>query len=158
LHQNNIIHRDLKSQNIFVKYDEHREIKQLVIGDFDAAKRITKTTKAKTIVGTLSYMAPEVISSGEAGYGFSADVWSFGMILFEFLTLKPPFPEDEPIRIPERILAGDIPSVDDFIELSPDYDELVELHERCTNIKPDQRPSINEVKKLIRKMLKTFNL
>ena len=85
LHQHNIIHRDLKSQNIFVKYDEHRDIGTLVIGDFDTAKRITQNVKgylsilnidwiAKTVIGTLSFMAPEVVNSdGKSGYGFAVD-------------------------------------------------------------------------------------
>jgi len=155
LHQNNIIHRDLNSQNIFIKYDEHRDIMGIVIGDIDSSKRISLSNK---VVGSISYLAPEIISLGGTNYSYEADIWSFGMVLFEILTLCPPFIDEDPLKIPERITEGHLPVVDDLIELNGDYNGLVELHEICTSLSPHERPTIDVVKKEIRKMLQSFNL
>jgi len=109
LHKNNIIHRDLKTSNLFVRFDEHNELKNIVIGDFDTAKRLSTTNKAKTIAGTVPYMAPEIIlSTDDSNYSFPVDIWSFGMILYEITTLEAPFVNEDPMVIQERIIKKKI--------------------------------------------------
>ena len=56
LHDNRILHRDLKTDNIFLNFGEHENISLAVIGDFDSAKRLVSTLHAKTIIGTTNYM------------------------------------------------------------------------------------------------------
>lgn len=75
LHNNGIIHRDLKSDNIFILLDEKNEILKCAIGDFDTAKQInSKYEQAKTVLGTPAWMAPEVMDAKELGsYSYSAD-------------------------------------------------------------------------------------
>lgn len=83
LHNRNIIHRDVKSQNIFLtKYNTIR------IGDFGLAKKLKKNKRISymTKVGTDCYMAPEVMK-GEI-YGKPADIWSLGCVIHELCTLN----------------------------------------------------------------------
>ena len=86
LHANSIIYRDLKPENLMV--DEFGYLKLL---DFGTAKVIKNRTF--TVVGTPQYMAPEIILG--KGYSFAADLWSLGIILFEFICGAVPFGETE---------------------------------------------------------------
>ena len=82
IHSKKIIHRDLKPENIFLT----KEL-QLKIGDFGISKQIKNINEyAKTQVGTLSYMAPEIIK-GE-NYNNKVDIWSLGCIIYELCTLN----------------------------------------------------------------------
>lgn len=84
MHDKNLIHRDLKCNNIFL--DEHERAK---IGDFGLAKILEQTEEANTLCGTIGYMAPEVCKN--MPYSFPADIWSLGVILYELISLEPPF-------------------------------------------------------------------
>jgi serine/threonine protein kinase len=86
LHSHQIIHRDLKSENIFVMLNERREIIQLAIGDFDTAKKVSAKNQAKTVLGTPQWMAPEVLNANEeGGYGFPADGMSLLLQALSFI-------------------------------------------------------------------------
>eukprot|EP01012_Entosiphon_sulcatum_P030961 TRINITY_DN3856_c0_g1_i1.p1 TRINITY_DN3856_c0_g1~~TRINITY_DN3856_c0_g1_i1.p1 ORF type:complete len:529 (-),score=95.77 TRINITY_DN3856_c0_g1_i1:177-1763(-) len=91
LHENEIIHRDIKGDNILV--DDNGIIK---LADFGCSKKLdalcSKTHGCNTMVGTAYWMAPEVITN-EQGYGTKADIWSVGCTVVEMLTAKPPWPE-----------------------------------------------------------------
>ena len=80
LHENKIIHCDIKPSNILLFGN-----KIIKIGDFGVSKYF-KTTKHKTIVGTPYYIAPEVINS--EGYNNSIDYWALGVIIYELITFK----------------------------------------------------------------------
>ena len=84
-HDKKILHRDLKSQNIFVTK------KGIVkLGDFGIARVLSNTrSKAKTVVGTPYYLSPEIIKS--ESYSFKSDIWSLGVLLYEMAALTPPF-------------------------------------------------------------------
>lgn len=82
LHSRKIVYRDLKPDNVMIDGEGH-----IKLIDFGFAKRLSEHTNWRTTTncGTLGYTAPEVIS-GQTGYSFSADLWSFGILLTELLT------------------------------------------------------------------------
>lgn len=85
LHDNKIIHRDLKLGNLFLNDD--MDVK---IGDFGLATRVEiDGERKKTLCGTPNYIAPEVLN--KKGHSFEVDVWSLGCILYTLLVGKPPF-------------------------------------------------------------------
>nr|XP_020478474.1 serine/threonine-protein kinase PLK1 isoform X2 [Monopterus albus] len=85
LHNNKVIHRDLKLGNIFLNDD--MEVK---IGDFGLATKIEfDGERKKTLCGTPNYIAPEVLC--KKGHSYEVDVWSLGCILYTLLVGKPPF-------------------------------------------------------------------
>ena len=92
IHNKNIIHKDLKPENIYI--DKDYKIK---IGDFSISKKLKGTinTKSGHGIGTLSYMAPEILFGKEGEkYNNKIDIWSFGCIIYELLTLNTCFDSD----------------------------------------------------------------
>lgn len=84
-HELNVVHRDIKPQNIFIAIDG-----TIKMGDFGIAVQLNSTGSfAKTVIGTPTYMAPEVIR--EEPYNHKSDVWSLGCVLYEMCTLRPAF-------------------------------------------------------------------
>jgi serine/threonine protein kinase len=87
LHDNDIMHRDIKPGNIFI--DENCNVK---IGDFGSCRIInSKITSVTPMVGTKWYKAPEIIL-GKKDYNKYVDIWSFGCLFAELLLLEPLFP------------------------------------------------------------------
>ena len=86
LHANGVVHRDLKAENVvFHAIDLDFSVK---IIDFGVSTKISVAEKLQKIVGTLYYMAPEVL---EGRYDSACDIWSLGVILFLLLGGEPPF-------------------------------------------------------------------
>ena len=76
MHRRNILHRDLKTQNIFLN---NRNV--IKVGDMGIAKVLANSIdNGFSIAGTPFYMAPEIIKGG--GYGAKADIWSLGCVLY----------------------------------------------------------------------------
>ncbi|KAJ3266052.1 hypothetical protein HDU77_002844 [Chytriomyces hyalinus] len=86
LHALNILHRDIKSKNIFLDKDK----KLVKLGDFGISKQLSsKSDLTSTAVGTPNSMSPELCSGRQ--YSFSSDLWSMGCLLFELCTSRYPF-------------------------------------------------------------------
>lgn len=88
LHIRNIIYRDLKPENVMVEADGY-----LRLIDMGTAKQLKQNSgfRTFTIIGTPHYMAPEVMQG--KGYSFSVDIWSLGVLLYEFFCGHLPFGE-----------------------------------------------------------------
>ena len=107
LHKQGIAHRDLKPANLMVKHVRDSEV--LKIADFGTAKSFAQQRVMTTFVGTPQYVAPEVMrgsSSGSSGYGYEADLWSMGAVMYRMLVgADLVAPTETPVAAYERLVA-----------------------------------------------------
>ncbi|XP_036764779.1 serine/threonine-protein kinase Chk2 isoform X1 [Manis pentadactyla] len=106
LHENGIIHRDLKPENVLLS--SQKEDCLIKITDFGQSKILGETSLMRTLCGTPTYLAPEVLHSfGTAGYDRAVDCWSLGVILFVCLSGYPPFSENKTqVSLKDQITSG----------------------------------------------------
>ena len=101
IHSRNIIHRDLKPENILIDRDGYCKLT-----DFGFAKVVEPGERTFTLCGTPEYIAPEVLLN--KGHGRAVDWWTLGILIFEMIAGQPPFCDDDPMGIYQKILAGKI--------------------------------------------------
>lgn len=134
IHDRKILHRDLKSQNIFLT--KNGIIK---LGDFGIAKCLTLTLdKASTIVGTPYYLSPEIVNNKP--YNFKSDIWSLGVLLYEMTALKMPFEANNLPLLSLKIIRGQYPAIP--ATFSKDLKTLIAT---LLQVDSGKRPSINQV-------------
>ncbi|WIA16498.1 hypothetical protein OEZ85_013178 [Tetradesmus obliquus] len=135
IHSRKIMHRDLKTQNIFLKSDGI-----VMLGDFGICKVLEKTADfATTVTGTPYYMAPEVCTNQP--YTFKSDLWSLGCVLYELCTLTHAFAADSLLSLVYQIVRGSYPPIPADM-FSADMQQLVQ--QLLTN-DAVQRPSLQQV-------------
>ena len=104
LHAQNILHRDLKSANVFLQKDGGAKL-----GDLNVSK-VAKKGLLYTQTGTPYYASPEVWK--DQPYGSKSDIWSLGCVLYEMCSLKPPFRANDMNGLYKRVLKGQYPPID----------------------------------------------
>ncbi|KAH0789194.1 CAMK family protein kinase [Histomonas meleagridis] len=147
IHSQNILHRDIKITNIFLFKNGF-----VKIGDFGISREINGYDLARTIIGTPYFMAPEIIAGKP--YGFPADVWSAGCILFELMTGKHAFTGKSRDELFANIQFRKLPR-DSFSCFSNDLSDLLL---KMLNKNPILRPTCSQILKLpiIRNALTRF--
>ena len=134
IHDRKILHRDIKSQNIFLMKNG-----QIKLGDFGIAKCLNQTIdKAKTYVGTPYYLSPEIINSQP--YDFKSDIWSLGVLLYEMCALKMPFDASNLPQLYIKIINCNYPPLNNNYS-----DELKKLVKAMLNETSIKRPNIGEI-------------
>ncbi|KIJ68026.1 hypothetical protein HYDPIDRAFT_165764 [Hydnomerulius pinastri MD-312] len=124
IHGKGIAHRDLKPENVLLTSDYPPVVK---VADFGLAKVVDSATFLKTMCGTPSYLAPEVVmQANESGYSHLVDSWSVGVIVFSMLTISSPFVEDEnqrdiKVRIANRTIDWSTLDQAGVSELAKDF-------------------------------------
>ena len=147
IHDRKILHRDLKSGNIFITHNG-----LVKLGDFGIAKCLAMTIdKAKTVVGTPYYLSPEIVQNKP--YNFKSDIWSLGVLLYEMSVLKMPFDATSLPMLSLKIMRGQYPSLPN--PFSRDIKNLISM---MLQVEPTKRPTITELLRqpIIKNRIKNF--
>ncbi|KAK6173374.1 hypothetical protein SNE40_016840 [Patella caerulea] len=147
IHDRKILHRDIKSQNIFLTGEG-----RVKIGDFGIAKVLNSTMElARTCIGTPYYLSPELVEN--LPYNNKSDVWSLGCVLYEMTTLKHAFEAGNMKNLVLKIIRGVYPPI------PPKYSyELRGIIAQLFKRSPRDRPSINALLRKNIMMQKVRNL
>nr|POE70211.1 serine/threonine-protein kinase ctr1 [Quercus suber] len=147
LHGKNIVHFDLKSDNLLVNLrDSHRPICK--VGDLGLSKVKCQTLISGGVRGTLPWMAPELLNGSSSLVSEKVDVFSFGIVLWELLTGEEPYADLHYGAIIGGIVSNTLrPLVPESCD--PDWRSLME---KCWSAEPSERPSFTEIANELRSM------
>uniref|UniRef100_A0A9J7Y646 non-specific serine/threonine protein kinase n=1 Tax=Cyprinus carpio carpio TaxID=630221 RepID=A0A9J7Y646_CYPCA len=124
LHENKIIHRDLKAGNILFTSDG-----DVKLADFGVSAKNTKTLQRRdSFIGTPYWMAPEVVmceTSKDRPYDYKADIWSLGVTLIELAQIEPPNHEMNPMRVLLKIAKSEPPTLAAPSRWSPEFSDFL---------------------------------
>ncbi|MCH5280638.1 MAG: Stk1 family PASTA domain-containing Ser/Thr kinase [Lachnospiraceae bacterium] len=129
-HNNHIIHRDIKPQNIIISKDG-----KVKVTDFGIAKAATSNTITSNVMGSVHYTSPE-----QARGGFSdekSDIYSLGCTMFEMLTGHVPFDGETTVAIAIKHIQEELPSPREYVSEIPVCVEKIIF--KCTQKSPDRR-------------------
>lgn len=154
LHDNNIIHGDLKSSNVLLKTNTNKKIGfDVKVGDFGISRVLQEVDSTHTTLsrpmGTLTHMAPELIQGKHLSK--AADIYAFGMIIYELMTGLSPFQGHAYGQVVYLVLQNDVHEVLKFGPACPAA--VVSLAHRCWSKDPKDRPKINEVDRELHDLL-----
>ncbi|XP_057275216.1 serine/threonine-protein kinase Nek1 isoform X8 [Pezoporus wallicus] len=147
IHDRKILHRDIKSQNIFLTKDG-----TIQLGDFGIARVLNSTAElARTCIGTPYYLSPEICQNKP--YNNKSDIWALGCVLYEMCTLKHAFEAGNMKNLVLKIISGPFPPVSTHYS----YD-LRNLLSQLFKRNPRNRPSVNSIleKNFIAKRVEKF--
>uniref|UniRef100_A0A667YNH2 non-specific serine/threonine protein kinase n=1 Tax=Myripristis murdjan TaxID=586833 RepID=A0A667YNH2_9TELE len=124
LHENKVIHRDLKAGNILLSLDG-----DVKLADFGVSAKNTKTLQRRdSFIGTPYWMAPEVVmceTSKDRPYDYKADIWSLGVTLIELAQIEPPNHEMNPMRVLLKIAKSEPPTLMHPSRWSPEFNDFL---------------------------------
>ncbi|XP_022619436.1 STE20-like serine/threonine-protein kinase isoform X1 [Seriola dumerili] len=124
LHENKVIHRDLKAGNILLSLDG-----DVKLADFGVSAKNTKTLQRRdSFIGTPYWMAPEVVmceTSKDRPYDYKADIWSLGVTLIELAQIEPPNHEMNPMRVLLKIAKSEPPTLMNPSRWSSEFNDFL---------------------------------
>lgn len=129
-HNNHIIHRDIKPQNVIISMDG-----KVKVTDFGIAKAATSNTITSNVMGSVHYTSPEQVRGGFSDE--KSDIYSLGITLFEMLTGRVPFNGDTTVAVAIKHIQEQMPSPREFVPEIPISLEKIVL--KCTQKSPDRR-------------------
>ena len=129
-HNNHIIHRDIKPQNIIISKDG-----KVKVTDFGIAKAATSNTITSNVMGSVHYTSPEQARGGYSDE--KSDIYSMGITLFEMLTGRVPFNGETTVAIAIKHIQEEMPSPREYVPEIPVCVEQIVL--KCTQKSPDRR-------------------
>lgn len=129
-HNNHIIHRDIKPQNVMISKDG-----KVKVTDFGIAKAVSSNTITSNVMGSVHYTSPE---QARGGYSDAkSDIYSLGVTLFEMLTGRVPFNGETTVAIAIKHIQEPMPSPREYVAEIPISVEQIVL--KCTQKSPDRR-------------------
>ncbi len=128
-HRNNVIHRDVKSQNVLIKDDGTIKLSDFGIAMASGAMQITHKD---SILGSVHYLAPEISKGKQAS--MQSDIYSLGIVFYELLTGDIPFKADNPVQVALKHVKESIPSVRSFDPNIPQSVENIILKATAKNV------------------------
>ena len=133
LHEQSIVHRDLKAANIFLAEDG-----SVKIGDLNVSKRMKQGNLLRTQIGTPYYMSPEVWLNKP--YGMSSDIWALGCLVYELCALRPPFVGNTFAQLKQGVLVGKYPAVPRAFSY-----EMSAMIAKMVRVNARERPSVKQI-------------
>ncbi|XP_072043455.1 uncharacterized protein [Amphiura filiformis] len=144
LHDQHVLHRDIKAQNCLL-FDDN----VLKLCDFGIAREIDRSQTTSEQKGTHRYMAPEILRGNEQGRGIyskPSDIYAYGMLTLEIVTRKPPFEGMEWQTVMFSVCGGGRPKI------PPECpDHLSHIIQHCWRDDPKRRPTIEDIKEELHK-------
>ena len=133
LHDLNIMHRDLKSANVFL----HDEL-VVKLGDMNVSRMADKQGLNYTQTGTPYYASPEVWK--DKPYDFKSDIWSLGCVLYESITLRPPFRASDMQGLFDKVVKGTFPRIPKKFSV-----DLSTVIKGLLQVKAKNRPTCDQI-------------
>lgn len=133
VHMDGTIHRDLKPDNVLIS--RNGDVKLTDFGLSKQTKVECQTTQSGLLIGSLAYMAPELMNAGKSS--FACDIFSFGVLALELLTGRHPFPHQDVKSLLEALYIGKID-----LQCSPPLPYRLEaILLKCLSLKSEDRPA-----------------
>jgi serine/threonine protein kinase len=145
MHKQNVIHRDLKTENVMLDSDFYPRV-----ADFGLSKimsmgeeQVKNALEMTQNVGTPLYMAPELFEDSTDPYTTAVDVYAYGMFMYELCTTAKPFKEksqETPFKFQQYVIDGQRPTIPPYVP-----DPFKELMTKCWDKAAEQRPTFQEI-------------